>query len=32
MCQESVEMLLPGFEHLDPLETIAVEITAAMAD
>ena len=28
MCQESVEMLLPGFEHIAPLETVEVEITA----
>lgn len=28
MCPVSIEMLLPGFEHIAPLETVEVEITA----
>lgn len=28
MCPASIEMLLPGFKHLDPLDTTEVEITA----
>jgi hypothetical protein len=28
MCPASVEMLLPGFRHLQPLQTIEVEISA----
>jgi hypothetical protein len=28
MCPASIEMLLPGFKHLEALETTEVEITA----
>ena len=31
MCVESVEMLIPGFVHLRPLETIHIEIAGRVA-
>jgi hypothetical protein len=32
MCPASIEMLLPGFKHLDHLETTKVEITARASE
>jgi hypothetical protein len=28
MCPASIDLLVPGFKHLEPLETTQVEITA----